>query len=81
MKKKDIIVLIICLVVILGSGYFLFRTLKPKTNTVNTQSEEKKVEFTGNYDEKALEEIKKYNDYGEAKLDNIGRVNPFGPLN
>jgi hypothetical protein len=39
------------------------------------------IEITGKFDEGTLEKLKAYKDYGSAELNNIGRVNPFGPLN
>jgi hypothetical protein len=85
MKKKDIITLVISILVMGVSIFFLWGMLFPKapatSNTNNTQQTAVKNEFTGNIDNDTLDQIKKLNDYGEAPLDNIGRVNPFGPLN
>jgi uncharacterized protein YxeA len=84
MKKKDILTVVVCVLVIIGAGYYLFTVMAPPKNTVTpTQNNNNntKTEFTGDIDQNTLNEIKKFNDYGEANLDNIGRVNPFGPLN
>lgn len=82
MKKKDIILVVVSVLAIGVSIYFMIKMLNPapKTAVVDaTQNQEQK--FTGNIDEDTLESLKKLNDYGEATLENIGRVNPFGPLN
>jgi uncharacterized protein YpmB len=84
MKKKDIITVIICGLAVVLCGYFAYTMLFPKKPVASVSEEaqeQAKQEFTGNIDNDTLNEIKKLNDYGEAPLDNIGRVNPFGPLN
>jgi hypothetical protein len=85
MKKKDIISLIICLIIIVVAIYFGLKMMgigpksTPKTASTTTKTQEKT--FTGNIDQETLDNISKLNDYGEASLDGIGRVNPFAPLN
>lgn len=86
LKRKDIISLIVCVVVIIGAGYFAFRLLggsskKTTTQTTDQQTQQQEVTISGNIDNDTLANIKKYKDYDEAKLDNIGRINPFAPLN
>jgi len=86
LKKKDIITLVISLVVIGVAIFFMFKMLGSgtKENTAqSTTQQTQKAEpiITGNIDSDTLADIKKYKDYDEAKLDNIGRVNPFAPLN
>jgi hypothetical protein len=82
MKKKDVITIIICLAIISVSGFFLYRIVYPPKTVETPQTTQKtETKFTGNIDEETLEQVKKLNDYGEANLDNVGRVNPFGSLN
>jgi len=86
LKQKDIIVLIVCVVIIAGALFFVFKFLgigsnKTTTETTAQQTQKKEQTITGNIDSDTLANIKKYKDYDEAKLDNIGRVNPFAPLN
>ena len=85
MKKKDILVLLIAIVMIGGSGFAIYKMLAPAqaateieagTNTTNNTT----TTITGNIDEDAIEEVVNRTDYGEAALDGIGRTNPFGPL-
>ncbi len=86
MTKKEIGLAAVSGVVLIAAVYFMYTMLFPKATSVKstkkttgTQSETNTI--TGNFDEETLSKIKKYKDYGEASLDNIGRVNPFGPLN
>lgn len=86
MKKKDILVLLIALVMIGGSGFAIYKMLAPAssstetgTNT-NTDANGNTDTITGNIDDTAIEEVVTRTDYGEAALDGIGRTNPFGPL-
>jgi len=86
LKQKDIIVLVVCVVIIAGALFFVFKFLgigssKTTTETTAQQTQKKEQTITGNIDSDTLANIKKYKDYDEAKLDNIGRVNPFAPLN
>lgn len=82
--KKDIIMLIVALVVLGGCGFFLYRMLAPSSNpnapATNTPTQTTTT-FTGNIDQETLAQVTDKKDYGEASLDNIGRTNPFGPLN
>ena len=82
MKTKDIITIVIGVCIIGASGYFLYQTMAPKatvTNVVETKTTVKELDDK-EYDA-TLKLITEKKDYGEAALDNIGRTNPFGPLN
>lgn len=82
MKKKDIITLIVAACVFGVASYFVYKMLFPTKKvqtTTSPQSTEKTI--TGNIDQETLKLISEKKDYGEATLDNIGRTNPFGPLN
>jgi len=83
MKKKDILTIIVAVALIGVSGYFLYKMLAPaKTNTAsNAEVRKTEVTITGDIDQDTLKLITEKKDYGQAALDNIGRTNPFGPLN
>lgn len=84
MKTKDIITMVVAVALIGVSGYFVYKMLSPATNnkqsTTGNQQQTRDT-FTGNIDQTTLDQISSRKDYGEATLDNIGRTNPFGPLN
>ncbi|MDD5693548.1 MAG: hypothetical protein WC437_02890 [Patescibacteria group bacterium] len=85
MKKKDIGILVVTSIFILVAIYFGYKMLFPSkgnpaaNTTINSAQTQDK--FTGEIDQTTLDQINKLNDYGTATLDNIGRANPFGPLN
>jgi hypothetical protein len=82
MKTKDIITLTVAVLVIAGCSFFLYRTLVPaKSKVVTVEKTTTTQTITGNIDKDTLKLITDRKDYGEAALDNIGRTNPFGPLN
>jgi hypothetical protein len=82
MKTKDIVILGVATVIIGASSFFLYRMLVPaKAKTVVTVDQNKTPAITGDIDTETLKLISEKKDYGEATLDNIGRTNPFGPLN
>jgi len=82
MKMKDIVIVAVAVVMMGVSGYFIYKMLMPtpasQQNNTNTQTNNTLSEEEYNATLKLLSEKK---DYGEATLDNIGRTNPFGPLN
>ena len=85
MKKSEIFLVIGCFAAILISGYFIYTMYfaKPAANTAQNQISQQTTsdKITGNVDDGVMQKINSFTDYGEAQLDNIGRVNPFGPLN
>lgn len=84
MKTKDMITLTVAALIIGVSGFFIYRMLVPaKSNQQASSNNQQQTEtkLTGNIDEATLKIISEKKDYGEASLDNIGRTNPFGPLN
>jgi len=83
MKTKDIITVLAAIILIGGSCYLGYRMLAPaqKAKTAEETATVQPDRFTGNIDEDTLKMISERKDYGEATLDNIGRTNPFGPLN
>jgi len=85
MKKKDIISMVVSLIVIVVAVYFGLQMMgigpKKAPKKVQTTAATNEKTFTGNIDQTTLDSINKLNDYGEATLDNIGRVNPFAPVN
>lgn len=76
MKKKDIIVLAICTVVIMGSIYFIMRGFSSKPSAPVVENKET-INFTGEIDKEAIDKLQKRKDYGSPTMDNIGRENPF----
>lgn len=85
-KAKDKIIAVISGVVLIGAVYFMYTILFPKANTTKStsgQTEDGAVArtITGKIDTSTLDKVKAYKDYGSATLDDIGRVNPFGPIN
>lgn len=83
MKTKDIITIVVAIALIGVSGYFIYKMLAPTSSqkTATTQTQTTGDTFTGKIDQTTLDQITAKKDYGEATLDNIGRTNPFGPLN
>jgi len=82
MKKKDIITVIVAVVFIGVSVYFMYKMLAPtSTKKAETNTTKTETVITGNIDEETLKLISEKKDYGQAALDNIGRTNPFGSLN
>lgn len=83
MKRKDIITILVAVVLIGASVFVIYRMLAPKSNSKQPVTSQEPVgdTFTGDIDEETLKLISEKKDYGEATLDNIGRTNPFGPLN
>lgn len=79
MKKKDIIVISMCIVIIAVSVYFIFRSLRPKAPEAPVQQKET-MEFTGEIDKKKIEELKNRKPYGVPSMEGIGRENPFASL-
>lgn len=79
MKKKDIIVVIICVLVITACVFIIFRSLSPKADSTSTEKKET-IEFTGNIDEEGVKKLKERKDYGQPNMENIGRENPFARL-
>lgn len=82
MKTKEIVISVFCLIIIVGSIIVFLRMQssgKPqpvKNSKVNT------VEFKGELDkyDKVMESVEGYTDYGIPTLDNLGRDNPFAPV-
>jgi hypothetical protein len=79
MKKKDIIVIVICFLVIAGSLFFILTGFKAKPVEQKSQNKET-IEFTGNIDKDSIEKLKSRRDFGTPPMDNIGRDNPFASL-
>lgn len=83
LKTKDIVTMIISLIFIGGSIYFMFKILSPKkpketkTETERTVEEAKKLDV--NIDNKSLEKVESLTDYGKPTLENIGKTDIFSP--
>jgi hypothetical protein len=85
MKTKDLIIGTVAAVILIGALYFIYITLFPSTsgstnNGTGNSSVSTKTNISENIDTDTLNKLKSYKDYGGTTLDNIGRVNPFGPL-
>lgn len=76
MKKKDIIVLVLCALVIIGSIYFIMKGFSSKPTAPVVENKET-INFTGEIDTEAIDKLQKRKDYGSPNMDNIGRENPF----
>ncbi len=57
----------------------MFPTAKVEP-VASTQPQQKTTVITDKIDTDTLKKVKSYKDYGVSTLDNVGRVNPFGPL-
>ena len=79
MKKRDIIVMIACLLIIVGSVAFIFKSFSGGTDKEETKSKGVS-EFKGEIDQKQIDELQNRKDYGVPSMDNIGRDNPFASL-
>jgi len=86
LKPKEIISLVISVVVIAASIFFLLNTMggkKDKVGEVKKQAVEEVIKVPTEIDEEVLSRVEKTNDYGTPDLNNIGRVapdNPFAPI-
>lgn len=84
MKSKDIITIVVSICILVVSGFFLYNMLFPSKPNVNTKINSEQTQrptITGEIDTETLSKLKELQDYGEATLDNIGRANPFAPVN
>jgi flagellar basal body-associated protein FliL len=85
MKTKDIIIVVVCIIAIGGAVFLGINMLMPaksKTVTTNTQTTSTEVtKITGEIDQTTLDKLDALKNYGDTDLSNIGRVNPFAPLN
>lgn len=82
MNKKDIIILSAGSVLIIGAIVFIYFTFfqpKPKVvKTVNVVGAQTTI--TGKIDDVTLGKVNSLKNYVTTDLNNIGRVDPFGPL-
>jgi len=87
MKKKDIITLIISIIIISITLYFMLKMIFPASSTSTTSSNANEAGVEVEKSEWQIddtfyeEEISDLNNYGEAGMDNIGREDPFGSIN
>lgn len=85
MKTKDIITVVVSFAVIAGAIVYLLGMNKSNNPVVEESSEAEviRAEYTGDLDkyDGIIEEVNKFTDYGGPSLENIGRENPFAPLN
>lgn len=79
MKKNDIIIVVVCILVIGGVLIFAFGGFSKKPTAVKSQNTEK-IEFTGEFDDQKVENLTKRKDYGSLPKGSIGRPNPFAEL-
>lgn len=82
MSKKDYISIAVSLVIIGVSVFFLIKFISPGKNSQNNNVSQENIrkDFSIDFDTDSLNKVKKLQDYGEAKLDNIGRPNPFAGI-
>lgn len=83
MKPKEIVISVFCLIIIVGSIFTFLRMQNSSKPQTVQNTETKTVEFKGELDkyDKIMESVEGYTDYGIPALDNIGRDNPFAPIN
>ncbi len=87
MKSKDILTLVISGVIIVGclilAAVVFFPSSKAKNSTSNSQttsSNNTEITIDREKSKEVLDQINSLKKYGETTLDNIGRVNPFAPI-
>lgn len=78
MKKNDIIIIAICVVLAGGALFFVVTNFSgtKKTSVAGKKSTET-IDFTGNFDDSKVDDLMKRKDYGSLPTNNIGRQNPF----
>ena len=89
MKTKDIAVLIVCFLVIGGAIFWGVKMFMPAgkattsqtTQTVTTTENAINGTVNDKTTAETLSKLEALKSYGETNLNNIGRVNPFAPLN
>lgn len=85
MKTKDIVTIVVCALVIGGAAFFGIKTFMPAKSTIAPKDSQTAITtgntITGNIDQETLDRIKTLKNYGDTNLNDIGRVNPFAPLN
>jgi len=83
-KAKDIITVTVCILIIAVSVYFLYNFLTAGNSSSAKKEEDSKKTFITlpeTIDEKSYEKVNGLIDYGKPNLDNIGRSDPFAPIN
>ncbi len=88
MKPKDIAIIVACIVVMGGAifvGVKMFFPSKPAASTTTQTTETAKNQITGDINKSetkdTIDKLNALKNYGDTNLDNVGRVNPFAPLN
>lgn len=82
MKTKDIIALVGSLVIMVVALYFIVTMIFPqKSQPKQVQTVTNTPVVSGQVDSGTLDKVQTFTDYGEGKLENVGRVNPFAPIN
>jgi hypothetical protein len=78
MRKKDIITLVVAVVIIGVSVYFMLQLLFPQENQANITSESERVqEVPESIDETTYETVKDLSDYGVPSLSELGKKDLF----
>lgn len=82
MKTKEIVISVFCLIIIVGSVFFFLKMQGGSKPQPVQNSQANTVEFKGELDkyDKVMESVEGYTDYGIPTLDNLGRDNPFAPV-
>lgn len=79
MKKKDIVVLIMCSLVIFASLFIIFGGFSKSAPKTQPQTKET-MNFSGDIQKEDIDKLLKRKDYGVPPMDGIGRENPFASL-
>lgn len=81
MSKKNIITLVVGIIIMAASGYFIYTLLFPNktTNQNNTSSttNSKNQNISVNFDDKTFKSINTLSDYGKPALSGIGKSDLF----
>jgi hypothetical protein len=78
MKKKDILVLIVSVVIIGASVFFMLQMITPKVDESSITTESEAIpSVPESLDETTYKNVEELSDYGEANLDGIGKNDLF----
>ncbi|MCL4386928.1 MAG: hypothetical protein M1355_00780 [Patescibacteria group bacterium] len=82
LKVKDIITVIISIILIIGSGYYIYKMVwggKPSEAKSQASEVQKENPLPEQIDSKTYDQVNKLTDYGKPTLENLGKVDPFTP--
>lgn len=81
MKKKDIIIILTCLLAVSLSSYFFIRIffypIDDASGDYEAKSETRRID--ADFDEGAFQVIRSFDNYGLPEMEGVGRVDIFQP--